>query len=62
MKSPDREEPDPDPLLSNYKPLALKAVLAGCAVKRETTKMRSQQPESFGPLPEGFHMPQPLDD
>lgn len=61
MKSPDRE-PEPDPLLKNYKPLALKAVLAGCAVKREATKRPAEEPQSFGPLPEGFHMPQPFDE
>ena len=61
MGSPDHE-PEPDPLLRNYKPLALKAVLAASVVKREAMKPPVQEPEPFGPLPEGFHMPQPLDE
>ncbi len=66
MKKTTRPEGDTeehsDELLRNYRPLAIKAVLAGCAVKPEPPKPAPRRQESFGPLPEGFHMPHEIDD
>jgi hypothetical protein len=50
-------------LLSHYRPLALKAVLAACAIKSQAKEpSHVPEPDTFGHLPEGFHMPQGLDD
>ncbi|TCN36523.1 hypothetical protein EV184_101516 [Sinorhizobium americanum] len=61
-RSKDATEERSDELLRNYRPLAIKAVLAGCAVKREPPKPAPRIPEPFGPLPDGFHMPHEVDD
>ncbi|WP_153045240.1 hypothetical protein [Sinorhizobium americanum] len=61
-RSGSGSEEGSDELLRNYRPVAIKAVLAGCAVKREPPNPAPRIPKPFGPLPDGFHMPQELDD
>jgi hypothetical protein len=61
-RSEDGTQEDSDELLRNYRPVAIKAVLAACAVKREPSKPAPPNLESFGPLPDGFHMPHEIDD
>jgi hypothetical protein len=63
MRTSHRAEGDARELLSYYRPLGLKAVLAACAIKsRAEQPSLVPEPEMFGHLPEGFHMPQGLDD
>ena len=57
---PKAEAPE---LLSHYRPLGLKAVLAACAIKSQAKERQPvPEPDTSGDLPEGFHVPQRLDE
>ncbi|ULJ74620.1 hypothetical protein [Rhizobium gallicum] len=62
MSTESKSEESSDELLEHYRPIALRAVLAACAVKGEHKKPATVQDlEIFGALPEGFHMPHDLE-
>ncbi len=61
MTSKQKREAASDELLRHYKPLAIKAVLAGCTVKREPWQPKQVATEVLGQLPEGFHLPEGLE-
>ena len=61
-KPSPNELPKSDELLGHYKPLAIKAVLAVCAVRTQPIEPVVAPSIYAGPLPEGFHMPLEPDD
>lgn len=50
-----------DELLQNYRPVALRAVAAAHEIKGKASARTPPEEPTFGPLPEGFHMPIELD-
>jgi hypothetical protein len=50
-----------DELVKNYRPLALKAVLAVLSIQGKTVEPKPRELPEYGQLPEGFHVPLELD-
>ncbi|TDW32931.1 hypothetical protein EV128_106275 [Rhizobium azibense] len=62
MPTEPKSEESSEELPEHYLPIALRAVLAACAVKGEHKKPAAVQDlEILGVLPEGFHMPHDLE-
>ena len=59
----DRAKPD---IMDHYRPLAIRAVAAACAIKPQALPQAEAQPDevvySSADLPPGFHMPQSVRD